>query len=423
MSLDAVRGGSIGVGAAHPGRLRVGILTREFPPEVYGGAGVHVDYLSRALAPHVDVAVHCFGEPRDSPLVAATYRPWRALEGGRPEDAALGAMSVDLAMADALEGLDIVHSHTWYANLAGHLAKLLWEVPHVCTTHSLEPLRPWKAEQLGGGYALSLFCERTALESADAVIAVSEAMRRDVLAVYPAVDPDRVHVIHNGIDATEYRPTGAGDALTRHGIDPDRPLVVFVGRITRQKGLPHLLNAAPDLDRSAQLVLVASSPDTPEIAAEVRALYEAAREVGESVVWIDSMLPHRDLVALLSHAQVFVCPSVYEPFGLVNLEAMACETAVVASAVGGIPEIVVDAETGYLIPCDPGAIAADVSAARRFEAELATGINALIADRRLAAEMGRAGRSRVLRSFTWERIAAETAGLYRSLVTGADRTQ
>jgi len=393
--------------------MRVGVLTREYPPEVYGGAGVHVEYLTRELARHIEVAVHCFGEPRSSPLVAATYRPWDALHwGDRPEDTALGVMSVDLAMARALDGVDLVHSHTWYANLAGHLAKLLWDVPHVCTTHSLEPLRPWKAEQLGGGYALSLFCERTALLAADAVIAVSEAMRRDLLGCYPSVDPARVRVIHNGIDARTYRPDPDDTALLRHGIDPARPLVVFVGRVTRQKGLAHLLRAAAEIDRRAQLVLMAGSPDTAEIATEIRALLETARAAGASVVWVEEMVARPALIQVLSHATVFVCPSVYEPFGLVNLEAMACEAAVVASRVGGIPEIVVDGETGYLVPCDPEAVGADSSAARSFESALAARINQLVADPALAARLGAAGRQRVLEEFTWERVAEQTIAVY-----------
>jgi len=396
--------------------MRVGILTREYPPEVYGGAGVHVEHLVAELASQVEVAVHCFGEPRSSPLVAAAYRPWAALQGGRPEDAALAVMSVDLAMAHGLEAVDLVHSHTWYTHLAGHLAKLLWGVPHVCTTHSLEPLRPWKAEQLGGGYSLSLFCERTGLLSADAVIAVSEAMRRDLLACYPDVDPGRVHVIHNGVDAEAYRPDRDDAALISNGIDRARPLVVFVGRITRQKGLPHLLRAAPQIDRSAQLVLIASAPDTPEIAAEVGELHDAAREQGASIVWIDRMMPRPEVVQVLSHAAAFVCPSVYEPFGLVNLEAMACEAAVVASAVGGIPEIVVDGETGYLVPCDPEGMARDAEAARVFEAGLAERINQLVADPALSARLGAAGRRRVLERFAWERIAARTVQVYQRVL-------
>ena len=396
--------------------MRVGILTREYPPEVYGGAGVHVEYLTQELARHIDVQVHCFGAPRSSPLVAAAYQPWEALQGGRPEDAALAAMSVDLAMARGLEGVDLVHSHTWYANLAGHLAKLVWDVPHVCTSHSLEPLRPWKAEQLGGGYALSLFCERTALLSADAVIAVSEAMRRDLLACYPAVDPGRVHTIHNGIDAGAYVPDHDDAALVRHGIDPGRPLIVFVGRIARQKGIDHLLRAAPQIDRAAQLVLIASAPDTPEIAAETRELRDAARAAGASLVWIEEMVPRPELIQVLSHATAFVCPSIYEPFGLVNLEAMACEAAVVASAVGGIPEIVVEGETGYLVSCDPEAVASDATAARHFEATLAERINQLIALADLATRLGTAGRRRVLERFTWEQVALRTVEVYRQAI-------
>ena len=396
--------------------MRVGILTREYPPEVYGGAGVHVEYLTRELARHIDVRVHCFGEPRSSPLVAAAYQPWEALQGGRPEDAALSAMSVDLAMARGLEGVDLVHSHTWYANLAGHLAKLVWDVPHVCTSHSLEPLRPWKAEQLGGGYALSLFCERTALLTADAIIAVSEAMRRDLLACYPAVDPGRVHTIHNGIDAEAYTPDHGEAALARHGLDPGRPLVVFVGRIARQKGLDHLLRAAPQIDRAAQLVLIAGAPDTPEIAAEIRELHDAARAAGASVVWIEEMVARPELIQILSHAVAFVCPSIYEPFGLVNLEAMACEAAVVASGVGGIPEIVVEGQTGYLVPCDPEAVASDRAVARQFEAALAERINQLVADPALANRLGAAGRHRVLERFTWEQVALRTIEVYRRAI-------
>ena len=392
--------------------MRVGILTREYPPEVYGGAGVHVEYLTRELARHVEVAVHCFGSPRDSPLVARTYQPWDELG-----DAALAVMSVDLAMAQHLGDTDLVHSHTWYANLAGHLAKLLWGVPHVCTTHSLEPLRPWKAEQLGGGYELSKFCERTALEGADAVIAVSEQMRRDVLLCYPRVDPGRVVVIHNGIDPDEYRRDRATDVLERRGIDPARPLVVFVGRITRQKGIVHLLEAAPQIDPAAQLVLLAGAPDTTEIGAEVRGLYDAAQERHGNIVWIDEMLPRPEVIQVLSHATVFVCPSIYEPFGLVNLEAMACEVAVVASAVGGIPEIVVDGETGYLVPCDVAAGVPDAAAAGRFAEGLAERINVLLADPDRAAAFGRAGRRRVVDHFSWSSVAARTAELYRGLAS------
>ncbi len=390
--------------------MKVGILTREYPPEVYGGAGVHVEYLARELAHYVDVAVHCFGAPRDSPLVERAYQPW-----GELDETALAAMSVDLAMAQHLGGTDLVHSHTWYANLAGHFAKLLWGIPHVCTTHSLEPLRPWKAEQLGGGYALSRFCERTALEAADAVIAVSEQMRRDVLACYPALDPARVAVIHNGIDPDEYRPDPRTDVLEARGIDPTRASVVFVGRVTRQKGIVHLLKAAPEIDESAQLVLIAGAPDTAEIGAEVRELYRTAQAQRSGIVWIEEMLPRHEVVQILSHATVFVCPSIYEPFGLVNLEAMACETAVVASAVGGIPEIVIDGQTGYLVPCGNDVAGGNPLESRRFAAALAERVNVLLADPGRAAEYGRAGRQRVVEHFSWASVAARTAAVYRTL--------
>lgn len=391
--------------------MRVGILTREYPPEVYGGAGVHVEYLTRELAHHVDVAVHCFGAPRESPLVARTYRPWGALS-----DTALQTMSVNLAMAQHLGDTDLVHSHTWYANLAGHVAKLLWDIPHVCTTHSLEPLRPWKAEQLGGGYALSCFCEKTALEAADGVIAVSQEMRRDVLACYPVIDPAKITVIHNGIDPDEYHPDGGTDVLERRGIDPSRPSVVFVGRVTRQKGIVHLLEAALEIDSSAQLVIIAGAADTEELAAEVRALHARAQERRGNIIWVEEMLPRADVIQVLSHATVFVCPSIYEPFGLVNLEAMACGAAVVASAVGGIPEIVVDGETGYLVPCDIQSDGPDTAAARRFASDLAQRINALLAERDRAAAFGRAGRQRVVEHFSWESVAAQTAALYSRLL-------
>jgi alpha-maltose-1-phosphate synthase len=361
--------------------VKVSLLTREFPPEVYGGAGVHVEYLARELASLVELGVHCFGAPRESPLVAGSYQPWDALAGGGPHRSALRTMSADLAIAAGVEGTDLVHSHTWYANLAGHLAKLLYDVPHVATTHSLEPLRPWKAEQLGGGYALSSFCERTGLEHADAVIAVSQQMRDDVLRAYPAVDPERVAVIHNGIDPDEYAPDHGTDVLTSRGIDPERPSVVFVGRITRQKGLVHLLHAARDIDPEAQLVLCAGAPDTPEMAAEVRDLVAEVEATRGGVVWIEEMLGRDRVAQILTHATVFVCPSIYEPFGLVNLEAMACEAAVVASAVGGIPEVVVDGETGFLVDFEPGDDAfGSPRDPGRFAADLAARVNALLAD-------------------------------------------
>jgi len=326
--------------------LHVALLTREFPPEVYGGAGVHVEYLARELAALVDVTVHCQGADRPT---AVAHRPWELLADS---NAALQTVSTDLSMVAALSSVDVVHSHTWYANLAGHLAMLLHGVPHVMTVHSLEPLRPWKEEQLGGGYRISSWCERTAVESAAAVIAVSDGMRADVLGAYPAVDPDRVRVIHNGIDAREYAPDPDTDVLERYGVDPDRPSVVFVGRITRQKGVPVLLHAAADLDPDVQLVLCAGQPDTPQLGDEVTGLVETLTADRSGVVWLQGMLDKREVIQLLSHATAFVCPSLYEPLGIVNLEAMACGTAVVASKTGGIPEVVMDGETGLLVPPD-----------------------------------------------------------------------
>jgi alpha-maltose-1-phosphate synthase len=378
------------------GRLRVALLTREYPPEVYGGAGVHVTYLARELSSLVDLTVHCQGADRSG---AVAHRPWDQLAGANQ---ALGVVSTDLSMAAAAGSADLVHSHTWYANLAGHLASLLYGVPHVMTVHSLEPLRPWKAEQLGGGYAVSSWCERVAVESAAAVIAVSDGMRADVLGTYPAVQPSRVHVIRNGIDTTEYAPDPAADVLARYAVDPARPAVIFVGRITRQKGVPVLLRAAASLDPSAQLVLCAGQPDTPELAAEVEGLVAELRAARSGVIWIPEMLPKRAVIQLLSHATVFACPSLYEPLGIVNLEAMACGTAVVGSAVGGIPEVVSDGETGLLVP--PGDPAA-----------LAAALNALVGDASRAAAMGRAGRERAVTEFGWHAVAAQTVALYQGV--------
>ncbi|HXM57865.1 MAG TPA: glycogen synthase [Candidatus Dormibacteraeota bacterium] len=385
------------------------LLTREYPPDVYGGAGVHVEHLARELRRRLHLRVLCWGEPRDEPGVSA-YRAWPALAEPMPEAAALQALSIDLAMVAGCQGVGLVHSHTWYANLAGHLAKLTWGVPHVATTHSLEPLRPWKAEQLGGGYHLSTFCERTGLTAADAVVAVSDGMRDDVLACYPEIDPARVHVIHNGIDATEYRPERSAETLRRYGIDPDlaRPYAIFVGRMTRQKGLTHLLRAARLLDPHYPVVVCAGAADTPQVAAEVAAEAELVRSERGGLVWIEGMVPRRELIHLLSGAGVFVCPSVYEPFGLVNLEAMACQTAVVASRVGGIPEIVVEGETGYLVDWDES----DPDA---FARALADRLEAVLADPTAAARLGAAGRARVLERFTWPAIADQTVRLYRSL--------
>jgi alpha-maltose-1-phosphate synthase len=398
--------------------VRVSMLSREYPPEVYGGAGVHVEYLARELARLVDLEVHCFGAPREAPAGGAprarAYQPWPALAGDARHLAALRTVSVDLAIAAGVEGSDLAHSHTWYANLAGHFAKLLYGIPHVVTVHSLEPLRPWKAEQLGGGYALSRFCEQTALEAADRIVAVSGGMSRDVLACYPAIDPGRLRVIHNGIDAEEYRPDPATDVLERYGVDPERPSVVFVGRITRQKGVPYLLDAALDFDPGAQLVLCAGAPDTVAIGAEVAAKVERVAAERGNIVWIEKMLQKPEVIQLLSHATVFVCPSVYEPLGIVNLEAMACETAVVATDTGGIPEVVEDGVTGLLVPYE-GADGTPRDP-RRFARDLAELVNRLLADPDAAERFGKAGRERALQRFSWPAVAAQTASLYRELV-------
>jgi alpha-maltose-1-phosphate synthase len=394
---------------------KVAVLTREYPPEVYGGAGTHVEYLVRELRRLVDVSVQCWGAPRQEPGVAA-HQPWSALEEPKPEAAALQAMSINLAMTAAVKGVDLVHSHTWYANLGGHLSKLAWSIPHVMTIHSLEPLRPWKAEQLGGGYALSTFCEQTAIESADAVIAVSHGVREDVLRCYPAVKPERVQVIHNGIDPEIYRPQPSEDALRRLGVDPSVPYAFFNGRITRQKGLPLLLAAALEVDPRYQVVLAASSPDTPEIAQEVESLAERIRAERGNLVWIDRFISREDLIHLHTHATVFVCPSIYEPFGLVILEAMACETAVVASRVGGIPEIVVEGETGYLVDYSP-------EDTPSFTTALAARIEQVLGDAELATRMGQAGRKRVLEHFGWPAIASRTVELYDTLLEPAGGPQ
>ena len=395
--------------------MRVDVLSREYPPEVYGGAGVHVAELVRALRarPDVQAHVHAFGAIRDEPLTAS-YADLAELSGA---NAALRTLGVDLTIADDCAGADLVHSHTWYANFAGHLASLLYDVPHVVSAHSLEPLRPWKAEQLGGGYAISSWVERTSYEAAAAVIAVSAAMRDDVLASYPAVDPDRVHVVHNGIDTADWAPRVDPDRVRSHGVDPDRPSVVFVGRITRQKGLPLFLRACAALPPDVQIVLCAGAPDTPEIMAEVEDLVAGLRASRSGVVWIPEMLPRADVVALLTAATAFACPSIYEPLGIVNLEAMACETAVVATATGGIPEVVVDGETGVLVPI---AQATDGTGTPldpdQYVADFAAALTSVVSDPARAAEMGRAGRERAIASFSWAAIAERTVEVYRSVL-------
>jgi starch synthase len=350
------------------------------------------------------------------PEVAGTYEAWQALDGEAPELAALRTLSVDLLMAKAVRGTELVHTHTWYANFAGHLAKLMYGIPHVMTSHSLEPLRPWKAEQLGGGYALSSYCERTSIEAADAVIAVSAGMRKDILAAYPSVDPARVHVIYNGIDPRQFQPDLNTNVLLREGIDPNKPYVVFVGRVTRQKGIVHLLEAARYFAPEVELVLCAGEPDTKEMGAEVRGLVRELERSRGPVRWIEKMMSRPDLIQLLSHARVFACPSIYEPFGIVNLEAMACGAPVVASAVGGIPEVVEDGKTGFLVHFEPDGTPLGAPRDRdAFARAFAARVNELVADPERAKAFGRAGRARVEKTFSWSAIAKQTADLYRSL--------
>ncbi len=383
--------------------MRVGLLTREYPPDVYGGAGVHVEFLARELRSLIDLDVHCWGEGAAGGVVR--HRPWPVLDGAND---ALRTFSVDLSMAAALEGRELVHSHTWYANLAGHFAKLLHGIPHVMTAHSLEPLRPWKAEQLGGGYALSGWAERSAIEAADGVIAVSGAMREDILGCYPSLDPAKVHIVHNGIDTSLYRPDHGTDVLDRIGLDRSRPYVLFVGRITRQKGVPQLLRAVRDIDPAAQVVLCAGTPDTPEIDHEFRVLFEELSRVRGGMHWIPQMLPRPDVIQLLTHAAVFVCPSVYEPLGIVNLEAMACGTPVVASRVGGIPEVVEDGATGVLVPVD-----------ENFETGLTQALDSVLGDTGAARRMGEAGRRRAVGEFGWDAVARRTVRLYEEILKQA----
>ncbi|MGO4782327.1 glycogen synthase [Cryobacterium sp. W22_MBD10_FK3] len=393
--------------------MRVDLLTKEYPPEIYGGAGVHVAELVKALRTDIDVTVRCFGAQRVEADTFAYGVPAELADA----NATLTTLGVDLQMAQDVQGADVVHSHTWYANGAGHIAKLLHGVPHVVTAHSLEPLRPWKAEQLGGGYRVSSWIEKTAFEAADAVIAVSGGMRADILRSYPALDESRVHVVYNGIDLDRWKPTEDDAAVRALGIDPDRPSVVFVGRITRQKGLPYLLRAAALLPPEVQLVLCAGAPDTPGILAEVTQLVEALQRERSGVVWIDRLLPQHELSAVLTAGTVFVCPSVYEPLGIVNLEAMACGLPVVGTATGGIPEVVADGVTGRLVPIeqlsDGTGTPTDPDV---FVADLARTLTEVLSDPALAAQMGRAGRVRAEEMFSWGQIAASTREIYASLL-------
>ncbi|MDR6166030.1 starch synthase [Microbacterium paludicola] len=389
--------------------MRVDIVSKEYPPAIYGGAGVHVTELVRALRETMEVQVRAFGADRDEPDTTSYATP----VGLSDANAALQTLGTDLEIVGDVAGADVVHSHTWYANFAGHLASLLHGIPHVVTAHSLEPLRPWKAEQLGGGYAVSSYIEKTAYENAAAVIAVSDGMRRDILRSYPDLDPEKVSVIYNGIDVESWRPVDDPAVLERHGIDPTRPSVVFVGRITRQKGLPYFLRAARLLPADVQVVLCAGAPDTPEIMAEVQGLVRELQAARSGVVWIEEFLPRDELCAILTAATTFVCPSVYEPLGIVNLEAMACGAAVVGTATGGIPEVVVDGETGRLVPIEQSDDGTGTPLdPEKFVADLAATLTEVVSDPDTARRYGAAGRERAASSFSWSAIADETAALY-----------
>ncbi|HLS04520.1 MAG TPA: glycogen synthase [Actinomycetales bacterium] len=393
--------------------MRIDMLTREYPPHIYGGAGVHVTELAAVLSKKLDVRIRCFDGPRSEAKVTGYTEP----QDLKDANATLATMATNLYMAKDTVGADLVHSHTWYANFAGHVSKLLHDVPHVISAHSLEPLRPWKAEQLGGGYRVSSFIERTAYLSADAVIAVSAGMREDVLRSYPDIDPEKVRVVHNGIDLEGWQRNDDPDSVRRWGINPDQPSVVFVGRITRQKGLPYLLRAAAHLPPHVQLVLCAGAPDTPELMAEVRQLVADLRAQREGVVWIDDMLPREELTAILSAATTFVCPSVYEPLGIVNLEAMACETPVVGSGTGGIPEVVTHGEVGTIVPIEQLSDGTgEPIDPQKFVSDLAQALNEMVADPERARELGRAARKRVEDYFSWDAIAERTIAVYDSVL-------
>ncbi|HWG18663.1 MAG TPA: glycogen synthase [Acidobacteriaceae bacterium] len=401
--------------------MRVGLMTREYPPHVYGGAGVHVEYLSRELAKLIEVEVHCWGKQRadDGTLhVIGDEPPVEVTAGSEAKfKTAVDALALNLTQMKELGRIDVVHTHTWYASMAGFLAKKLYGIPFVLTTHSLEPLRAWKAEQLGSGYAMSSWMERTAILDADAIIAVSNGTKADILRAYPEVDAAKVHVIYNGIDLKEYQKTSATDALGKYGVDPGKPYVLFVGRITRQKGVTHLVDAIEYLPKGTQVVLCAGAPDTPEIAAEMREKVETARAAGGNIVWIEKMVTKPEAIELYSNCRVFCCPSVYEPFGIINLEAMACGAPVVASATGGILEVVKDGETGYLVRFDAEPVTGFPKDGERFSRDLASRLTELMADPARCALFGAAGRRRVEQTFAWEAIAKQTVALYRGLVS------
>ena len=428
--------------------MRVGLMTREYPPNVYGGAGVHVEYLSIELAKKIEVEVHCWGtqDEVDGNLHVSGSEPPPEITGDTKEKfkAAVDAFALNLSQMKDLGSIDIVHTHTWYVSMAGFLAKKLYNIPFVLTTHSLEPLRAWKAEQLGSGYALSSWMEKTAILDADAIIAVSNGTKADILRAYPEVDPARIHVIYNGIDLQQYQKTDDKTALLKYGVDPNKPYVLFVGRITRQKGVTHLVEAIPHMPPGTQVVLCAGAPDTPEIATEMRDKIEALRKMtpgsqpaavenftddgghsiatgdptdtGHNIVWIEQMVTKEEAIQLYSHCAVFCCPSVYEPFGIINLEAMACQAPVVASATGGILEVVVEGETGHLVPFEADEVTTFPSNPDKFAKDLADKVNALLADPAKAKAFGEAGRKRVEEMFAWSAIAGQTIELYTKLI-------
>jgi len=397
--------------------VRIDIVSKEFPPDIYGGAGVHVAELSRVLASHVDLRVHAFGAARDSDYHGATVSSYATPAELKDANPAVQTLGVDLSIVPDVAGADLVHSHTWYANMAGHLASLLHGIPHVLSAHSLEPLRPWKAEQLGGGYRLSSWVEQTSYEAAAAIIAVSEGMRQDILRCYPKVDPAKVHVVHNGIDVSMWERDEDDDAVRALGIDPSRPSVVFVGRNTRQKGVPYLLRAAQQLPADVQLVLCLGAADTPELAAETAELIAGLQAERDGVVLIERMLPRRELIQVLSHATAFACPSIYEPLGIVNLEAMACGAAVVASATGGIPEVVAHGETGLLVPLEQVTDGTGTPLdPQKFVNDFAAALNQVVSDPARARIMGEAGRRRAEEHFSWDSIAQTTLDVYRSVL-------
>ena len=400
--------------------MRVGLFTREYPPQVYGGAGVHVDYLSRELAREIEVEVHCWGPQHSDQgrLQVRGAEPWAEISKGTEGKfkSALEAFSLNLTQIKALEGIDVIHTHTWYVSMAGYLAKKLYGVPFVMTTHSLEPLRAWKAEQLGSGYAMSSWMERTAILDADAIIAVSQGTKTDILRAYPEVDRDRIHVIYNGIDLAEYQKTEETKALVDYGVDPAVPYLLFVGRITRQKGVTHLVDAIRYMPADTQVVLCAGAPDTPEIAAEMRKKVQDAQQYHKRIVWIEKMVTKREAIQLYSNARVFCCPSVYEPFGIINLEAMACRAPVVASATGGIKEVVVEGKTGYLVPFDQDPVTSFPRDPETFARDLASRCSELMADPEKCLSFGEAGRRRVEEQFSWTAIAHQTIELYGRLI-------